>query len=274
MPNESPPPIYIFSGGVGASGEQLVNTVLAQFPDHNLEIIVKSNLRQPEQIEHALAEVAETGGLVVHTMVNTSLRQFLIQRAEEQDILAIDLMDDLVNYLRQILGEEPQGKPGLYRQLHKDYFERVAAIDYALAHDDGKNPSGWENADVVLVGVSRVGKTPVSMYLSVLGWKAANYPLVQGIAVPDELFQIDNRRVVGLTIDPTQLISHREQRQRRLGTSGKSAYTDPVTVFEELEAAEALFKRGNFSTLDVTAKPIETTADEIIQLLTRRFRDQ
>jgi hypothetical protein len=204
-------------------------------------------------------------------MVNTSLRQLLVERAAAQDIPAIDLMDDLIATLSKTLDTEPKGKPGLYRQLHKDYFERVAAIDYALAHDDGKNPSGWEAADVVLVGVSRVGKTPTSMYLSVLGWKAANYPLVQGIDVPDELFQIDNRRVVGLTIDPTHLISHREQRQRRLGTHGKSAYTDPLAVYEELEAAETLFKRGNFSTIDVTAKPLETTADEIIQLLTRRF---
>jgi regulator of PEP synthase PpsR (kinase-PPPase family) len=273
MPNESPPSIYIFSGGVGASGEQLVNTVLAQFPDNQIELIVKSNLRQPEQIEKALAEVQETGGLVVHTMVSTTLQQQLIQRAQEKNIPAIDLMGDLVAYLSKTLGEEPAGKPGLYRQLHKDYFERVAAIDFALAHDDGKNPEGWEQADVLLVGVSRVGKTPTSMYLSVLGWKAANYPFVAGIAVPEELFQIDNRRVVGLTIDPAHLITHREQRQRRLGTTGKSAYTDPAAVYEELETAANLFKQGNFSTIDVTAKPIETTADEIIQLLTRRFGD-
>ena len=173
--------------------------------------------------------------------------------------------------LAELLEQEPAGHPGLYRQLHQDYFERVASIDFAMAHDDGRNPEGWPLADIVLVGPSRVGKTPLSMYLSVLGWKVANVPLVTGLNPPAELFQLDALRVIGLSIEPGQLVGHRQQRQRHLGAPGPTAYTDPVTIYEEMEAARQMFKQGGFSTIDVTDKPIEASADEIIALITRRF---
>jgi hypothetical protein len=141
-----------------------------------------------------------------------------------------------------------------------------------MAHDDGKNPQDWPLADMVLVGVSRAGKTPLSMVLSVLGWKVANLPLVLGLPLPPELFQLDRRRVIGLNIEPGQLLIHRQQRQRRLGAPGPSAYTDPVAIYEEAEAARQVFQRGGFSVIDVTDKPIETSADEIIELITHRLR--
>jgi len=148
----------------------------------------------------------------------------------------------------------------------------VAAIEFAMAHDDGQNRDGWPQAEIVLTGVSRVGKTPLSMYLSILGWKVANVPLIKGISPPLELFQLDHRRVIGLSIEPGQLVIHRQQRQRRLGAPGPSDYTDPAAINEELEVARQLFQRGRFTVVDVTDKPIETSADEIIERVTRQLR--
>lgn len=266
------PPIYLVSGGTGASGEQLVHTVLAQFPDCQIQVFTLPRVRHEEQIEEVVAKAESTGGTIVHTMVDTRLRRALTQQAQEQDVACIDLMGDLLSRLTEVLEQEPIGRPGLYRQLHHAYFERVGAIEFAMAHDDGKNRDGWPQAEILLTGVSRVGKTPLSMYLSVLGWKVANLPLVLNISPPSELFQLDHRRVIGLTMDPGQLVIHRQQRQRRLGAPGPTAYIDPAAIYEELEAAQQVFQRGRFTVVDITDKPIETSADEIIERVTRQLR--
>jgi regulator of PEP synthase PpsR (kinase-PPPase family) len=266
------PPIYIVSGGVGASGEQLVLTVLAQFPDFRVPVITVGNVRQVEQIEEVVSQAVKTGGTIAHTLVERHLRNALIQLAQARGVVAIDLMGPLLSRLADTLGQQPLGQPGLYRRLNLAYFERVAAIDFALAYDDGRNSQGWPLADIVLVGASRVGKTPLSMYLSVLGWKVANLPLVPGVPPKPELYQLDRRRVVGLHLEPDQLLIHRQQRQRQLGAPGPSAYADAAAILEEVETARMVFKQGGFSVVDVTHKPIETSADEIIRLITRQLQ--
>ena len=269
--DKRPPPIYVVSGGTGASGEQLVHTVLVQFPESEVTVVMVAHVRQMEQIEDVVTQASATGGTIVHTLVDAHVRSALVRLAQERNVVTIDLMGALLSRLTDVLGQEPIGRAGLYQQLHQAYFERVAAIEFAMAHDDGKNPQDWPLADMVLVGVSRAGKTPLSMYLSVLGWKVANLPLVLGLPLPPELFQLDRRRVIGLNIEPGQLLVHREQRQRRLGAPGPSAYTDPAAIYEEAEAARQVFQRGGFSVIDVTDKPIETSADEVIELITHRL---
>jgi regulator of PEP synthase PpsR (kinase-PPPase family) len=266
------PRIYVVSGGAGASGEQVVHTALAQFPECQVPVITVAHVRHVEQLEAVVARAAASGGVVVHTMVDANMRDTLTQLAQAQRVVSVDLLGDVLHSLVQVLGQEPIGYPGLYRQLHQDYFERVAAIEFAMVHDDGKNPQGWPEAEIVLAGVSRVGKTPLSMYLSVLGWKVANVPLVMGVTPPPGLFDLDRRRVFGLTIEAGQLLVHRQQRQRALGAPGPSDYTDPAAIYEELEAARQVCRRGGFSTVDVTDKPIETSADEIVERVTRRLR--
>ena len=264
------PPIYIVSGGIGASAEQLVRTALAQFPESLVPVITVGHVRHLEQIEHTVTQAATAGGTIVHTLVESPLRGALVQLAQQQGVAAIDLMGPLLSRLTETLGQDPIGHPGLYRQLHQLYFERVTAIEFSLAHDDGQRSEDWPLAQIVLAGVSRVGKTPLSVYLSVLGWKVANAPLVLGVTPPSDLLQLDRQRVIGLTIEPGQLLVHRQRRQRRLGAPGPSAYTNPDAVLEELEAAREMFRRGGFSVIDVTDKPIETSTEEIIELITRR----
>ena len=270
-PHSQPIPIYIVSGGVGASGEQVVHTVLAQFPGSDLPVITIANVRQESQIEALLLKAKETGGAVVHTLVEQELRNYLKTRVQELQIPSFDLMGDLLSWITIATGQSPAEKPGLYRRLHKDYFERVSAIEYTMAHDDGKNPQGWQQADMLLIGVSRAGKTPLSLYLSVLGWKVANVPYINGVNLSQELFKLDPRRVIGLTIDPVQLLIHRQKRQIRLGAPGYSEYTDPEAIQEEINTALEFCRLHNFSVINVTDKSIETSSDEIIRLMTRRF---
>lgn len=267
-------PVYVISGGVGATGEQLARTVLAQFHDSRVAIEVYPKILSWPEAEKVFRKAARSGAIVIHSFVDPELRSRAISMSAELNLSAIDLVGPLIDAVGTRLGQEPLGTPGLYRQLYKSYFDRVAAMDYTLAHDDGKRPGGWKEAEIVLAGTSRVGKTPLSLYLSVLGWRVANVPLVAGIEPPPELYRLDMRRVIGLTISPGELVEHRQHRQRRLGlTDRNSDYVDPVRVFEEIEAAERLLKHHGIPVVDVSGKPIETSADEVIHLIHRKIKE-
>jgi regulator of PEP synthase PpsR (kinase-PPPase family) len=267
-----PHTVLIVSGGAGTSGEQIVHTVLAQFPDRHVQVITVPNVRFKKQIDEVVERARGTGATLTHTLVDAGLRDYLTQQAEKQGVAAIDLMGPLIGQLARVLGQEALGEPGLYRKLNKAYFDRVAAIEFTMAHDDGKNPETWSQAEIVLVGVSRAGKTPLSLYLSVLGWKVANIPIVPGLVLPSEFSQINPQKAFGLKIAPGQLLLFRQQRQQRLGISGPSDYTNPERLTGELEYALEIIHRSGFTTIDVTDKPIESCADEVIRLVTARSR--
>jgi len=263
--------VYVVSGGAGSSGEQLVRTVLAQYPDQEVKLEVISRVRSRERIEEISSTAAENGGLVVYTMVNDELRHLLEDHLQANGVQAVDLMGDLLRQFSRMFGQPPSGIPGMYRQLHRSYFERVEAIDYSLEHDDGIDPEGWPLADVLLIGPSRTGKTPISMYLAVLGWKVANYPIVPGINLPLELEHIDPVKVIGLMIDPVRLATHRKQRQKRLGTLRRdSEYTNLQRILEELEFSQRFYRQSGYRQVDVTDKPIESCADEVLRLIPNR----
>lgn len=265
-------PIYIVSGGTGASAQHLVDTVLVQFPGSHVQVITIIPVRQIEQIEDVVDRAANSGGTIVHTLVDFQLRDSLVRLSQKRNVVSIDLMGTLLSRLSEILGKEPLGRPGLYRQLHQDYFERVAAIEFTMAHDDGMNPDGWSMSEIILVGVSRAGKTPLSIYLSVLGWKVANLPVILGLPVQKELFQLDPRRIIGLDIDPGRLLIHRRQRLKRMGELEPSDYIDQDKINEELEAARLVFKQVGASVINVTDKPIESSANEVIELITQKLK--
>jgi regulator of PEP synthase PpsR (kinase-PPPase family) len=229
------------------------------------------NVHRIEQIEHAVKQAAQTHGLIVYTLVDSHLREQMIFQARAHNVIALDLMGQLLSQLTAMIGQMPLEQPGLYRQLRHAYFDRIEAIEFTVAHDDGRNAAELAQAEIVLIGVSRVGKTPLSMYLSVKGWKVANIPLVRESPPPPILFEIDARRVIGLTIDPGQLVAHRRLRQSRLGVPPESDYTDPKVMYEEVEAARELYRRSGFAVLNVTDKPIEESAEQVIALIRRWF---
>jgi len=264
----TPPPVYIVSGGSGASGQQIVETALAQFSALLLPVIIRNYVRSLQQVEIVVKEAEADHGTVVHTIVDSSLREALIRLGRKHGVVTIDLMGPLLEQVAGQTGAKPLEQPGLYRKLRKDYFDRVDAIDFAVSHDDGKRPEDIPSADVVVIGVSRCGKTPLSMYLAVHGWKVANIPIIKDIPLPDKLFRIDRRRVVGLNIEHRRLLEYRKKREEHMGRVGTTAYSSPSAVFEELEVARRIYREGGFTVVEVTDKPIEVTANEIIKLIT------
>jgi hypothetical protein len=262
--------VYVISGSMGKGGEQLSRKVLSQFQNTDFDIVIASYVSQPEQIEDVVNKAAKTKGTLVNTLVNRDLNSLLHDLANEKNVHVIDLVTDFLNHLSGLLDMKPVGKPGLYRRLHADYFKRVEAIEYTLAHDDGMNYDDWQGAEIVLTGVSRVGKTPLSIYLSTLGWKVANIPIVPGVEPREEMFELDRARVFGLTIDPSRLLNYRQERQQRLGISRQSDYHNLTKLYEEVDAARKVFRRGRFQSFDVTNMAIEASADKIVSLIKRR----
>lgn len=267
----SGPPVYVVSGGMGTSGEHLVRTALAQFQSNDVTVVIVSNVEHVDRLDEIAAKAGATGGIIVHTLVDARLRDAMTERAREHNTVAIDLMGPLLLHLTRVLGRKPLGQPGLYRQLREDYFTRIEAIEFAVEHDDGYKPHELDQAQIVVTGVSRSGKTPLSMYLSTRGWKVANVPLIPEVTPPEELFQIDPRRVVGLDIEPEQLLAYRQHRQRGLGVAGKSAYIDAQALYDEVDYACVLCRRHGFTIVNITDKPIEESAHEVIAHVKRRL---
>lgn len=267
------PPVFVVSSSMGTLGEQVARAVLPQFRGAHLTVQVFRRVQQISQVEEILTEAAETNATIIHTIANSDLRQIFIEKAAERGVVTIDVVGPLIEHLTGLLGIEPVGKPGLYRELNENYFRRIQAIEFTMTHDDGMNYQDWPDAEIILTGVSRVGKTPLSLYLSMLGWRVANIPIVPGIPPREEMFDLDYRRVVGLTIDPLQLHHHRQHRVRNLRL-GHSDYGDLEKLHEEIKATKRVFRQGGFRVIDVTNKPIETTAGQVIDLVTRRMKEQ
>jgi regulator of PEP synthase PpsR (kinase-PPPase family) len=271
MTKPAPRPIYIISGGKGITGNFLVQTVLAQFPKNKIAVKLISDVITVADVENAVAQAVAEGGIIVHTMIDKKLRENLNRICREKNIRTIDMAGDLIDYLAEELDEEPLNQPGLYRRLNIEYFDRLESIDFAISNDDGLNIHNLVNADIVLVGVSRTGKTPLSVYLAMHGWKVSNVPIVLGMDPPDELFGVDPLRVFGLTISMNQLIAHRRKRLQDYEHISNSDYVSPRSVRMELDFAHAVFRRGGFSVISVTHKPIESVANEILELIFSRF---
>ena len=261
--------ILVVSGGLGTSGDQLVRTALAQFLNNGVNVTVIPHVRSFEQVEQVIAQALVANGIIVHTLVDEVLRRQLVALASARGVMELDLMGSLLETLSSRLEQRPAGKPGLYHKMREQDLKRIEAIEFAVNHDDGKRVHELAQAEIVLTGVSRVGKTPLSMYLSTMGWKVANIPLVKSLQPPQVLFEIDYRRVIGLTIEPGQLVAFRKRRGQSIGLVSSSAYMAPVELVDELEFAREVFRRGHFTTVDITDKPIEESADEIITRVER-----
>ena len=272
-PLKQGPPIFVVSGSTGATGELLARTVLAQFPDVNVPLEIERRVVTAEQIRTIIARAAEfPGAIILHTMVNLSLRHLLIEEASVAGVMTFDLSGPLQEHLSLELDMPPLGQPGRFHQINRAYFDRVQAIEFTVSHDDGQRVEDLDKAEIILLGVSRVGKTPLSMYLSVMGWKVANVPMTPPVAPPAELLKVDRRRVVGLTIEAAQLLTHRRARAQRTGIPAGD-YMKLQAIVEEMREVTHFFYRHGFAVVDTTDKPIESSAEEITALVTRRLID-
>ena len=268
---EKIPPIYIVSGGKGLAGDAVVKSVLIQFPNNKVPVIIEPDVLNQKRVDEVISKTMATNGIIVHTMVDPVMRKMLIDDCVKNGVKHIDLAGSLSDYLSDLLKIEPISKPGLYRLSQLAYFQRVEAIDFTLKLDDGQNLDKITQADIVLTGVSRTGKTPLSVYLAMFGWKVANVPIVNRIEPPKALFEIDPKRVFGLNISPVYLITQRANRIKHLRMGEDSDYIDKRKVADELAFAERIFKKGGFTEIQITNKPIESSANEILTILTDRF---
>ncbi|MCG8688731.1 MAG: kinase/pyrophosphorylase [Desulfobacterales bacterium] len=265
--------IYIASCGEGINAFHLVESTLVQFPDTDITVVKMPHIRTESQVDGLIDKVKDIESLIVHTIVDSKLRKYLTRKGIENHIVTIDLMGPIISKIETFLDEPPLEKPGLYREIHQVDLQQVSAIDFALAHDDGLNPDSLTDAEIVLVGLSRAGKTPLSMYMGVMGWKVANIPFVPGVPMPETLDDVDRRRVIALNINSQQLLSHRKMRQESLGATDLYSYAGKEDIEEEIRHAQKYYITKGFSMINVSSKPIETSAEEIIEMITRRFKE-
>ena len=270
-PDNDSVPIFVVSGGKGVTGHTIVQTLIIQYPENSLKVKLIPDVRTETKILEIIEKVKAANGILTHTLVNSELRFFLIEECKKQKVKQADLMGGLANIIENDFGLQSVNTPGLYHKINAQYYKRIEAIEYTLNHDDGLNTQNLLNADVVVTGVSRCGKTPLSVYMAMFGWKVANVPLIQGIDPPKELFEIDKNRVFGLNINLNHLIIQRQKRWNNFGNLSNMNYVDSKLVARELQYAKMLFKRGGFTKINISNKAIESTSNEITEILFERF---
>ena len=256
--------VYLLSDATGETVEKMVMAALTQFRERAVRMRRIGNIRTKTQVYEALDAALNDRALVVYTMVNRELAQLVNDECGALGIASIDLITPLLMKLSESFGHSPKQTPGLLHGVDEEYFRRVEAVEFTVKHDDGQEPRHLPKADIVLVGVSRTSKTPLSIYLAHRGWRVANIPLVKGIDPPSELFQVDSKRVAGLVIDPQRLVELRASRLKHLGQDPKAAYADYEEIEDELKYARAIFRRHPWVIIDVTGKAVEETANEVL----------
>lgn len=260
--------IYVLSDSTGETAERVVKAALSQFGGSDVRIVRLGKVTNQLEVQQAMATVTVNGGLLVYTLVDTDLAVAVHTIAEEYGLMAFDLLSPLLHSLSIFLGAAAQSTPGLLHQIDTNYFRRMEAVNFTVKHDDGQETRGLNKADLVLVGVSRSSKTPLSMYLAHKGYKVANVPLVKGIEPPAELDRIDPKKVVGLVISPRRLVEIRTSRLVNMGQSMRNSYADYERVEEEISFCRQYFRRHpDWLMIDVTNKSIEESASEILRRL-------
>lgn len=271
---DSKPYVFILSDSVGETGEFVAKAAASQYNGVAVQIRRIPYVTDEETIREAIEEAREHNGIIIYTMVLPQLRQVVEKYATELDVPHVDIMGPTMNALAQIMPGTPRLEPGLVRKLDAQYFRRVEAIEFAVKYDDGKDPRGLALADLVLIGVSRTSKTPLSMYLAHKQIKVANVPLVPEVTPPEELFALPREKVVGLTISPNQLYEIRRERLLALGLRHESNYASLERILQELDFSEGIMKRIGCPVFDVTNKAVEETAGKLLELLRRRNNEQ
>ena len=244
-------PIFVVSGGKGVTGHTIVQTLIIQYPENKLNVQLIPDVVTEKKVIDVIKKVKNANGILTHTMVNSDLRNFVIDECTKQQVKQADLMGGLASIIENDFGLESVNTPGLYHKINAQYYKRIEAIEYTLNHDDGLNTQKLYDADIVVTGVSRCGKTPLSVYMSMLGWKVANVPLIKGIDPPKELFEIDRNRVFGLNINLNHLIIQRQKRLKDLGNLPNMNYVDPKFVSKELQYVNFIFERGGFTKINM-----------------------
>lgn len=263
--------IYVVSDSTGETAERVTRATLLQFPDHRVRLKIERRVRDRRALTAILENAAAQKAMVVFTLVRPELRDHFNDEASRLQVRHVDVIASMISHIGYYLEADPVNIPTAEMPLSAEYFRRVEAIEFAVKSDDGKEPRNLRLADLVLVGVSRTSKTPLSTYLAGRGLKVANVPIVLGVAPPKEIYELPGYRVVGLTIDVDQLMDIRKQRLQQLGMPADANYGLRDHVKAELEYAHTILRENpQWMVVDVTNCAIEETATIILEALKDR----
>ena len=262
--------LHLLSDSTGETLEMIAKASLAQFEDADVVRHFWPMVRSQAQLDRIIEDVAAKPGLVIYTLVNPDVRRALDEKCRTLGLPAVDALDKVTDAISSHLGQEAKGRPGRQHAMDAAYFRRVEAIQFTIAHDDGIGWENWEEADILLAGVSRSSKTPTSIYLANRGYKTANIPLVVESPPPDKLFSLKRPLIVGLTTAPERLVQIRRNRLLSLNEQEQTDYIDAQRVQEEVRFARRLFADNGWPVIDVTRRSIEETAAAIIRLISER----
>lgn len=265
----SKPIIYACSDSLGDTAERVARAAACQYDKQEFEIIRIPYIRSEKQIEDLVRKAEANHAMICYTIISPTLRRRLRELTDHASISVVDIIGPMLAGVGTLTATTPTMKAGMIHQLDAEYFKRVDAIEFAVKYDDGKNPMGFLKADIVIVGVSRTSKTPLSMYLAHKRIKAANLPLVPEVALPPELFQIPAHKIVGLVIDPFKLNFIRSERLRSMGLDSNASYANIERINDELTYARGVMRRLHCPIIDVSTKAIEETANLIMDVVKR-----
>lgn len=268
-----PPLIMALSDATGETAEQCAKAALAQFGQAGEpQVRVMGHVLEDSALRSTLEEARRIGALVVYTLVGSKLRQRLRELADELDVVAVDLLGPLIAQMAAYLGKAPLSVPGLGHELDAEYFRRVAAVEFTVNNDDGKNPHNLPRADLVLVGLSRTSKTPLSNYIAHRGYRVSNVPVVMELPLPRQVEDVDPRRVFALTIDPVALMNIRRTRLESIGMRPDSDYGDLRQIRREIGYANRIYSQHpEWTVVDISRKAVEETASLILEMWRGRF---
>lgn len=260
----SQPIIYACSDAVGETAEAVAKATLRQFPTESVQIKRCGQLRKEEEIIKIVSEAKQTGGFISYTLVQPELRELMKDEARRLGVIAVDVMGPMMQGFIDTFGGFPRKEPGLLHSMDAEYYRRIEAIEFTVKYDDGKDVRGLLQAQVILIGISRTSKTPLSVYLSHKGIKVANLPLIPEVAPPSELSLVKDALIVGLTMQPDKLLDIRAERLKALGLPASAQYASLERIQEELAYAEQIMNDMGCSKIDVTNRAVEETAGIIM----------
>lgn len=261
------PLVYILSDSVGETAELVIKAGLSQFNNGEYKIHRIPYVEDKKTIDEALQLAKEKEGMIGFTLVDPILRTYLNEQAAKMKIEAIDIMGPMLRSMERVFGNTPRMEPGLVHKLDEDYFKKVEAIEFAVRYDDGRDSRGISRADIVLIGVSRTSKTPLSQYLAHKRIKVANVPLVPEVEPPEELFDLDPKKCIGLRISPDKLNEIRKERLKALGLGDKATYANLQRINEELNYFNEIVEKIGCEVIDVSNKAVEETANIILHMI-------
>lgn len=261
--------VYVVSDSVGETAEFVVRAAASQFDGGRVDVHRISFVDDVSTLREVVESAREDGALIAFTLILPELRREIARLAEEGGVIAVDIMGPMMDAFGKAFGTPPKLRPGLVHQLDEEYFRRVEAVEFAVKYDDGRDPRGLVRADVILIGVSRTSKTPLSMYLAHRRLKVANVPLVPEVDPPEELFTLPAKKIIGLTINPEELNKIRTERLRSLGLTAQANYATLERILVELDYAEGIMKKIGCPIIDVSSKAVEETASIVLDILKR-----